>query len=119
VRQVQRRISKPLTSSQALQQPPCCATRLLRKIVNNPGQSLAIGRFCGSEETMDETPIVVAVERIEAALARLEAALDGTRGLHQRHEALRASVARSLANLDALIARAESPASPDAVEASR
>lgn len=52
---------------------------------------------------MEEAPIVDAVGRIEAALARLETALDGSR---RRHEALKTSVAASLADLDALIARA-------------
>jgi hypothetical protein len=53
---------------------------------------------------MEEAPIVQTVERIEAALARLEAASRDTAGLRVRHERLKASVSRSLEDLDKLIA---------------
>lgn len=60
---------------------------------------------------MDEAPIVDAVERIEAALSRLEIAAQGLKAratgspsLQQRHETLKATVAGSLAQLDALLA---------------
>lgn len=52
---------------------------------------------------MEEAPIVHAVERIEAALARIEAASRKSGELHRRHAKLKASVTRSLADLDALL----------------
>ncbi|MCT2401034.1 hypothetical protein [Novosphingobium mangrovi (ex Huang et al. 2023)] len=53
---------------------------------------------------MEEVPIVKAVERIEAALARVEAASREAADLRNRHERLKASVSRSLEDLDRLIA---------------
>jgi len=53
---------------------------------------------------MDETSIENAVERIGAALERLEAAARGCSRLIDRHQALKTSVARSLADLDTLLA---------------
>ncbi|MGE4306445.1 MAG: hypothetical protein AB7E24_20730 [Novosphingobium sp.] len=45
-----------------------------------------------------------AIERIEAALTRAEAASREAADLRQRHERLKSSVSRSLENLDTLIA---------------
>ncbi|SFF99773.1 hypothetical protein SAMN05518801_10587 [Novosphingobium sp. CF614] len=57
---------------------------------------------------MEEASIVHAVERIEAALARIEthAAITSRKSadLQGRHEQLKACVARSLEELDGLIA---------------
>ncbi|WP_157081184.1 hypothetical protein [Novosphingobium naphthalenivorans] len=52
---------------------------------------------------MEDVPIVDAVERIEAALARAEAAAPALTELRGRHEQLKASVSRSLEQLDRLI----------------
>lgn len=52
---------------------------------------------------MEEASIAQAVERIEAALARIDAASRKSTDLHRRHARLKASVARSLADLDALL----------------
>ena len=52
---------------------------------------------------MEDVPIVHTVERIEAALARAEAAALSLTGLRDRHERLKASVTRSLEHLDRLI----------------
>ncbi len=53
---------------------------------------------------MEKDAIVQAVDRIEAALARVEAAARETADLRRRHEGLKASVARSLEDIDRLIA---------------
>lgn len=57
---------------------------------------------------MDEAAVIHAVERIEAALARLDTVVrardDHDEGLRHRHEALKRAVAGSLADIDALIA---------------
>ncbi len=64
---------------------------------------------------MPETPVNRSLERIEAALARLESAArtvssearqgrDTTSELASRHERLKAAVGQSLAQLDELIA---------------
>ena len=53
---------------------------------------------------MEDASIVNAIERIEAALKRAEAASREAADLRQRHERLKSSVSRSLENLDTLIA---------------
>lgn len=55
---------------------------------------------------MEEASIVNAVERIGAALERLEAIPRKNAELGARHARLKASVARSLQELDELIAEA-------------
>ncbi|MCJ2177389.1 hypothetical protein [Novosphingobium album (ex Hu et al. 2023)] len=52
---------------------------------------------------MEDVPIVHAVERIEAALARVEAAAPALTELRDRHVRFKASVSRSLEQLDQLI----------------
>ena len=52
---------------------------------------------------MEEEPIVVAIKRIEAALSRVEAASRKAADLAGRHHRLKASVSRSLEDLDRLI----------------
>ncbi|GGB99398.1 hypothetical protein GCM10011494_17320 [Novosphingobium endophyticum] len=56
---------------------------------------------------MEQAAICQALERIEAALARIEAAARQTSGLRGRHEKLKASVEQSLIEIDGLIARHE------------
>jgi len=58
---------------------------------------------------MNEAPALLALDRIEEALARIEAASLAARtgedaDLRHRPEALKGSVAQSLAGLDALLA---------------
>jgi hypothetical protein len=58
---------------------------------------------------MNEAPALPALDRIEKALARIEAAARQPRpvedvDLRRRHEALKACVAQSLGDLDALLA---------------
>jgi hypothetical protein len=53
---------------------------------------------------MEEASIVNAVERLEAALRRLEAAVRQQGDLGQRHASLKASISRSVEELDRLIA---------------
>lgn len=58
---------------------------------------------------MNEAPALLALDRIEEALARIEAASLAARtgedaDLRRRHETLKASVAQSLAGLDTLLA---------------
>lgn len=48
-----------------------------------------------------------ALERIEAALARLEIAAHDIKDLRDRHDRLKGSVSRSLDAIDELIARPE------------
>lgn len=76
-------------------------------IVNNLGQFLAFYQFCDSDDVMDQTAICHALERIEAALARVEASAAQCSGLSGRHERLKASVEKSLAEIDELILRQE------------
>lgn len=62
---------------------------------------------------MNEADALLALDRIEQALARIEAAAQAVQDgpatrereddLHRRHEALKASVARSLSDLDELL----------------
>ena len=52
---------------------------------------------------MEHAPIVEAVERIEAALTRAEAASRETAGLRDRHDRFKTSVSRLLSDLDRLI----------------
>lgn len=52
---------------------------------------------------MEDTPIQGILERIEAALTRVESAAAGLTGLRDRHERLKASVTRSLEQLDHMI----------------
>ncbi|MCJ2186455.1 hypothetical protein [Novosphingobium beihaiensis] len=52
---------------------------------------------------MEDASIVHAVERIEAALARIETASREQAELQSRHSQLKAAVSRSLENLDKLI----------------
>lgn len=54
---------------------------------------------------MDEASVVNALEKIEAALARIETASSNVTDLRYRHERLKASVSRSLEDLDRMIAR--------------
>ncbi len=53
---------------------------------------------------MEEPSIEQSVTRIEAALARLEAASRKAAGLRRRHEDFKASVASSIEELDILLA---------------
>ena len=55
---------------------------------------------------MDQNPIVQAVERIEAALSRVEKASRDAAGLRERHDGLKASVARSIEDIDRLLSGA-------------
>ncbi len=59
---------------------------------------------------MEERPVETLVERIDAALARIERALARSRAdmraLEGRHEQLKASVGKAMGEIDALIARA-------------
>lgn len=52
---------------------------------------------------MNDTATIDAVGRIEAALARLEAAARNTADLGERHATLKRAVARSIAELDGLL----------------
>ncbi|WP_197063514.1 hypothetical protein [Novosphingobium malaysiense] len=52
---------------------------------------------------MEDVSIVNTIERIEAALARAEAASREAADLRARHEQLKSSVSHSLDNLDTLI----------------
>jgi hypothetical protein len=59
---------------------------------------------------MNEAPALLALDRIEEALARIEAAArpvvtDGDADLRRRHDDLKACVAQSLAGLDELLAQ--------------
>jgi hypothetical protein len=76
-------------------------------IVNNLGQLLAFHLFYGSHAVMEQTAICQALERIEAALARVEVSAPLCSGLRGRHEKLKASVEKSLAEIDELIAGQE------------
>lgn len=76
-------------------------------IVNKPGQLLAIYLFYGSHGVMEQTALCQALERIEAALARVEVSAPQCSGLRGRHGKLKASVEKSLAEIDELIARRE------------
>ena len=53
---------------------------------------------------MEQDPIVQAVERIEAALARIETASREAAALRARHEGLKTSVAQTLQDIDRLLA---------------
>jgi hypothetical protein len=55
---------------------------------------------------MDQNPIVQVVERIEAALSRVEKASRDAAGLRERHDGLKASVARSIEDIDRLLSGA-------------
>ena len=55
---------------------------------------------------MTEEPIAKALERIEQALARAEGAARKVGGLSDRHTRLKASVARSLKELDSFLEEA-------------
>ncbi|MFC3214766.1 MULTISPECIES: hypothetical protein [Novosphingobium] len=56
---------------------------------------------------MEKAPALLALDRIDAALARIEAAASSNFGrdedLRRRHDDLKQSVARSLAGLDQLL----------------
>lgn len=54
---------------------------------------------------MEQTAICQVLERIEFALERVEAAARQTSDLRRRHERLRGTVEKSLAEIDGLIAR--------------
>lgn len=54
---------------------------------------------------MEEASALNALEKIEAALARIEIASRRAAELGHRHERLKASVSRSLDEIDKLIAR--------------
>lgn len=53
---------------------------------------------------MEKGRIVHAVERIEAALARVDAATRHAADLQRQHHDLKAAVARSIADIDRLMA---------------
>jgi hypothetical protein len=80
------------------------------KIVNNTAQVVARRILCGQRGGMNEAPALLALDRIEEALARIEAAArpaqtDGDADLRRRHDDLKTCVARSLAELDELLAQ--------------
>jgi hypothetical protein len=54
---------------------------------------------------MEQTALCQALERIETALARVEAAALHSAGLRTRHEKLKATIEKSLDALDDLIAK--------------
>lgn len=53
---------------------------------------------------MEDPPIVDTIERIEAALARIDTVSSDAAGLRTRHQTLKETVARSLDDLDRLLA---------------
>ena len=57
---------------------------------------------------MEQTTICRALDRIETALGRIEAAAAQTPDLRKRHERLKDVVRKSLTELDGLIARKQS-----------
>lgn len=91
------------------------------KIVNNAAQVVATRTLCDQRRPMKQAPALLALDRIEEALARIEAAANTAMtasdlpptaapppqedaDLRHRHENLKASVSRSLAELDELLA---------------
>ena len=54
---------------------------------------------------MDDASVSHSIARIEAALARIEDAVQDTADLRRRHEGLKASVTASIEHLDDLLAR--------------
>ncbi len=88
------------------------SARLIESPVNKAPRLIAFWSFHGSASAMEkvtnEAATEQAVDRIRAALARLERAVLQSRDLQERHERLRGTVEDALGEIDALLAQGKS-----------
>lgn len=90
--------------------------RLIERIVNKGRQLIAFWLFHCSHSPMNEATskatneaaAQTAIDRIEAALSRLESVVSQTRALQDRHGRLRGTVEEALGEIDALLAQRRS-----------